>query len=57
MHEVELHARRLGVSELRLDVRGDLVEGRRLYTRIGYEQTARFNDVPYADFWFRKRLA
>jgi GNAT superfamily N-acetyltransferase len=56
MHEVELHARTLGVRELRLDVRGDLVEGRRLYARIGYEQTAPFNDAPYADFWLRKRL-
>jgi GNAT superfamily N-acetyltransferase len=57
MHEVELHARTLGVRELRLDTRRDLVEGQRLYARIGYEQTAPFNDAPYADGWFRKRIA
>jgi GNAT superfamily N-acetyltransferase len=55
MHEVEAQARELGVRELRLDTRGDLVEARRLYARIGYEETAPFNDQPYADHSFRKR--
>lgn len=57
MHEVEARARELGVRELRLDTRGDLVEARRLYARIGYEETAPFNDGPYAEHWFCKVLA
>jgi ribosomal protein S18 acetylase RimI-like enzyme len=57
MRELEAHARGFGVHELRLDTRRDLVEAQRLYARIGYEQTAPFNDGRYADRWFRKRLA
>jgi ribosomal protein S18 acetylase RimI-like enzyme len=57
MRELEVHARVLGARELRLDTRRDLVEAQGLYARIGYEQTAPFNDGPYADRWFRKRLA
>jgi GNAT superfamily N-acetyltransferase len=57
MRELEVRARELGVRELRLDTRRDLVEGQRLYARIGYQETAPFNDGPYADRWFRKRLA
>ncbi|MCW3048175.1 MAG: hypothetical protein JWO74_2459 [Solirubrobacterales bacterium] len=56
MDELEIHARDLGVRERRLDTRRDLVEAQRLYASIGYEQTAPFNDEPYADVWFRKRL-
>ena len=57
MHEIEAHARALGVRELRLTVRRDLVEAQRLYARIGYEQTAPLDDRPYADHWLRKPLA
>jgi ribosomal protein S18 acetylase RimI-like enzyme len=56
MDAVEVHARNLGVREMRLDTRRDLVEAQRLYARIGYEQTAPFNDKPYADVWLRKQL-
>jgi GNAT superfamily N-acetyltransferase len=57
MHEVEVHARALGVRELRLDTRSDLVEAQRLCARIGYEPTTPFNHGTPADQWFRKRLA
>jgi hypothetical protein len=34
----------------------DGVEAQQLYLRSGYEETAAFNDEPYAERWFRKRL-
>jgi ribosomal protein S18 acetylase RimI-like enzyme len=57
MRKLEVHARALGVRELSLTARRDLVEAQRLYARIGYEPTARLDDRPYADHWLRKRLA
>ena len=57
MRELEVRARALGVSQLRLDSRSDLVEATRLYARIGYEPTAPFNEGTPADRWFRKPLA
>jgi GNAT superfamily N-acetyltransferase len=56
MRELGARARALGVRELRLDSRSDLVEAQRLYARIGYEPTASFNKGTPADRWFRKRL-
>lgn len=56
MAELEARARMLGVRELRLDTRADLVEAQRLYLRCGYAETAAFNDGPYAERWFRKPL-
>lgn len=49
-------ARALGATELILDTRTDLVEARSLYTRLGYKETPRHNDDPYAEHWFRKQL-
>jgi ribosomal protein S18 acetylase RimI-like enzyme len=57
MHETDVHARALGVHELRLTVRRDLVEAQRLYARIGYEEIAPLDSRPYADHWLCKRLA
>jgi GNAT superfamily N-acetyltransferase len=57
MRELEARARALGVRELRLDSRSDLVEATRLYARLGYEPTAPFNHGTPADRWFRKPLA
>jgi GNAT superfamily N-acetyltransferase len=56
MKEIEVHARRLGVREMRLSARRDLIEAQRLYARLGYEQTTPFNNELYADLWFCKRL-
>ncbi len=50
-------ARALGARHLVLDTRSDLVEARALYTRLGYSETEPHNDDPYAEHWFRKRLA
>ncbi|WP_229376046.1 GNAT family N-acetyltransferase [Streptomyces spirodelae] len=46
----------MGATAVRLDTRDDLVEARRLYARLGYEEIAPFNDSPYADHWFGKPL-
>lgn len=50
-------ARALGAERIVLDTRGDLVEARTLYARLGYEESAPHNDHEYADHWFAKRLA
>ncbi|WP_198539302.1 GNAT family N-acetyltransferase [Streptomyces graminilatus] len=49
-------ARALGARQLILDTRSDLVEARALYARLGYTETERHNDQPYAEHWFRKNL-
>jgi GNAT superfamily N-acetyltransferase len=54
---LEEHARRRGVSALRLDTRRDLIEARRLYNRHGYREVAPFSSGPYADHWFEKTLS
>ncbi|MER6059975.1 GNAT family N-acetyltransferase [Streptomyces sp. NPDC004059] len=50
-------ARALGARRLILDTRGDLVEARALYARLGYTETGPHNDDIYAEHWFRKDLA
>ncbi|MGI5454420.1 GNAT family N-acetyltransferase [Streptomyces sp. CA-249302] len=49
-------ARALGARHLVLDTRGDLVEARSLYARLGYTETEPHNDDQYAEHWFRKDL-
>ncbi|MEW1642020.1 GNAT family N-acetyltransferase [Streptomyces sp. NPDC091219] len=49
-------ARELGAEVMILDTRTDLVEARALYARLGYAETERHNDDPYAEHWFRKSL-
>ncbi|MFF2388032.1 GNAT family N-acetyltransferase [Agromyces sp. NPDC058104] len=53
---VEAEARRAGRTRARLDTRGDLVEARALYAKLGYVEIAPFNDSPYAEHWFAKEL-
>ncbi|MEU6661298.1 GNAT family N-acetyltransferase [Streptomyces sp. NPDC046821] len=53
----ESAARELGAQRLVLDTRSDLIESRTLYTRHGYEETARYNDDPYSEHWYAKQLA
>ena len=45
-----------GLTQLRLTVRSDLVEARRLYARSGYVEVAPFNAEPYAEHWLAKEL-
>ncbi|MEV5983878.1 GNAT family N-acetyltransferase [Streptomyces sp. NPDC052051] len=49
-------ARALGAERIVLDTRGDLVEARSLYSRLGYAETAPHNDDVYAEHWFAKKL-
>ncbi|ANP71781.1 GNAT family N-acetyltransferase [Cryobacterium arcticum] len=45
-----------GLSTLRLTVRSDLIEARRLYARSGYAEVDPFNTEPYAEHWLAKEL-
>ncbi|MCK8432042.1 GNAT family N-acetyltransferase [Streptomyces sp. D2-8] len=49
-------ARALGATRMILDTRGDLVEARGLYARLGYAETGPHNDERYAEHWFSKEL-
>ncbi|RYV49534.1 GNAT family N-acetyltransferase [Pengzhenrongella frigida] len=57
MGELERLARVHGRSVLRLDTRHDLVEARRLYATLGYDEVPAFNADRYAEHWFAKSLA
>lgn len=56
MTAVEDHARQLGIGVLRLDTNSALPEAVRLYRSSGWTEIARFNDDPYPDVFFEKRL-
>ena len=56
MGELEHLAREHDLSVLRLDTRHDLVEARRLYAALGYEEVPAFNDGGYAEHWLAKPL-
>ena len=45
-----------GRTVMRLDVRGDLTEARAMYARLGYLEVPAFNDHPWVEHWFEKRL-
>lgn len=49
-------ARALGATRVVLDTRGDLVEARALYARLGYTETEAYKQDPYSDHWFTKGL-
>jgi DNA-binding MarR family transcriptional regulator/GNAT superfamily N-acetyltransferase len=53
---LEGHAIDMGLRTLRLDTNRSLTEARALYARNGYGEIAPYNDNPYADHWFEKRL-
>ena len=54
---LESEARGLGLTTLRLETNRSLSEAIRLYRSAGYVEVPPFNDEPYADHWFEKRLA
>ncbi len=54
---LEEQATALGLTTLRLETNRTLTEARPLYAAAGYREVAPFNDDPYADHWFEKRMA
>jgi len=54
--ELERCARETGAPALQLETNRALSEAIALYRSSGYKEVARFNDEPYGDYWFEKRL-
>ena len=54
--ELDKIAIKAGYRKLRLDTNRALSEAHALYRRQGFVETARYNDNPYADYWFEKDL-
>ncbi len=53
---VEATARDAGMAVLRLDTNRALKEAHALYRKLGFVETERYNDNPYADHWFEKHI-
>jgi len=53
---LEGQARDLGFPLVRLETNGALGEAVQLYRSSGYREVVAFNDDPYAQHWFEKRL-
>jgi len=56
LRHLETLAAEHGFARVRLDTNGNLGEAIALYERTGYAQIDRYNDNPYAQFFFEKRL-
>ncbi|MBV7378196.1 bifunctional helix-turn-helix transcriptional regulator/GNAT family N-acetyltransferase [Maritimibacter dapengensis] len=56
MDRIEATAHDLGQSVLRLDTNSQLPEAVAMYRRLGWTEIDRFNDDPYPDVFFEKRL-
>ena len=56
LRHLEGVCRDLGNFEVRLDTNGSLTEAVAMYERAGYRRVARYNDNPYAEHFFAKRL-
>jgi DNA-binding MarR family transcriptional regulator/GNAT superfamily N-acetyltransferase len=56
LRALDAAARDMGFKTLRLDTNRALKEAHALYRKEGFREIARFNDNPYADHWFEKRL-
>lgn len=56
LEATEAHAVGLGLRALRLDTNASQVEAARLYARSGFTRIAAYNNNPYADLWFEKRI-
>jgi DNA-binding MarR family transcriptional regulator/GNAT superfamily N-acetyltransferase len=56
LSELERRATARGSTTVRLDTNRTLVEAIGLYRAAGYREIEAFNDEPYADHWFEKRL-
>lgn len=56
MQRLEGLAKERGFAQLRLDTNRSLVEAQALYRKLGYREIGRYNDNPYAHYWFEKTL-
>lgn len=56
MDRLEELAAENGFAVLRLDTNGTLGEAQAMYAGRGYTPIPRYNDNPYAEHWFEKRL-
>jgi len=56
LQTLEQHAKEAGVAVLHLETNRSLIEAIQMYRNSGYQEVAAFNDEPYADHWFEKRL-
>ncbi len=56
MDELERLACEAGFARVVLDTNGTLTEARAMYGKRGYREIERYNDNPYAQHWFEKRL-
>jgi len=54
--QLEAWAVELGQDVVRLDTNRALTNAIDMYRAAGYVDIPRYNDNPYADFWFEKRL-
>jgi DNA-binding MarR family transcriptional regulator/GNAT superfamily N-acetyltransferase len=54
---LEADAQRCGIGATRLETNRALVEAIGLYRSAGYVEVPAFNDEPFAQHWFEKRLA
>ena len=56
LEALEDEASRSGFGRVILDTNRSLAEAQALYRNAGYRARERYNDNPYADFWFEKVL-
>jgi DNA-binding MarR family transcriptional regulator len=57
LEALEEQARALGHETVRLYTNRSLTEAKAMYRARGYVEIPRYNDDPYANHWFEKRLA
>ena len=56
LQALEARAGELGLERVRLDTNRALDEAKAMYRAAGYVEIERYNDNPYANHWFEKRL-
>ena len=56
LEALEANARQSGMTRVRLDTNRALSQAQSLYRKAGYREIERYNDNPYAHFWFEKEL-
>ncbi len=56
LRELEQQARERGATHAHLETNQALTEAINLYRSSGYTEVAAFNEEPYGDHWFEKRL-